>query len=54
MPGEVAYIAVDDETQESMFYITRAVVVKDLRFGNWKWYDRSNGNLALKWIGGSL
>lgn len=54
MPGEVAYIAVDEDTQESMFYITRAVVVKDLRFGNWKWYDRSNGNLALKWIGGAV
>ena len=53
MPGEVAYIAVDPDTNESMFYITRAVVVKDLRFGNWKWYDRFNGNLALKWMGGT-
>lgn len=54
MPGEVAYIAVDDQTGESMFYMTRAVVVKDLRFGKWKWYDRNNGNLALKWIGGAV
>lgn len=46
---EVAYIAVDEATSESLFYITRAVVVKDLRFGNWKWYDRRNGNMALKW-----
>lgn len=48
---EVAYIAVDETTGESMFYMTRAVVVKDLRFGNWKWADRSNGNMALKWMG---
>lgn len=48
---EVAYIAVDQTTGESMFYMTRAVVVKDLRFGNWKWADRSNGNMALKWMG---
>ena len=54
MPGEVAYIAVDPTTNESMFYITRAVVVKDLRFGNWKWYDRFNGNLSLKWMGGAV
>lgn len=50
---EVAYIEVDTETNESMFHITRAVVMKDLRFGDWKWADRSNGNLALKWIGGN-
>ena len=48
--GEVAFISVD-ENSESMFYITRAVVVKDLRFDNWKWYARTNGNMALKWIG---
>lgn len=48
---EVAYIAVDEDTNESMFYITKAVVVKDLRFGHWKWADRRNGNLALKWVG---
>jgi hypothetical protein len=50
LPGEVAYIAVD-EKGNSTFYMTRAVVMKDLRFGNWKWYDRDNGNLALKWMG---
>lgn len=52
LPGEVAYMAVDPATNESMFYMTRAVVVKNLRFGNWKWYDRPNGNMSLKWIGG--
>lgn len=50
--AEVAYIAVDS-SGESMFYITRAMVVKDLRFGNWKWYDRRNGNMALRWMGTS-
>lgn len=51
MPGEVAYIAVDPVTQESMFYMTRSVVVKDLRFGDWMWFSRRNRNMALKWIG---
>ena len=54
LPGEVAFIAVDPESLASVFYIARAVVVKDLRFGNWKWYDRDNGNMALKWIGGNV
>jgi len=49
--SEVAYIEVDPNTGESLFYMTRAVVVRDLRFGHWKWADRENGNLALKWMG---
>ena len=53
LPGEVAYIAVD-EHGESMFYMTRSVVVKDLRFGDWKWFGRKNRNMALKWVGGEL
>lgn len=51
LPGEVAYIAVDPDTGESTFYMTRSVVVKDLRFGNWMWYGRDNRNMSLKWIG---
>ena len=51
LPGEVAYIAVNPDTQESTFYMTRSVVVKDLRFGNWMWYGRDNRNMSLKWIG---
>ena len=47
---EVAYIAVD-ENNESTFYMTRSVVVKDLRFGNWMWFGRANSNMALKWVG---
>lgn len=50
LPGEVAYIAVD-ERGESMFYITREFVVKELRIGSWTWSTRSNGNLSLKWVG---
>lgn len=51
MPGEVAYIAVDPSSGESTFYMTRSVVVKDLRFGNWMWYGRRNRNMSLKWMG---
>ena len=51
LPGEVAYIAVDPDTRESTFYMTRSVVVKDLKFGNWMWYGRKNRNMSLKWIG---
>lgn len=49
-PGEVAYIAVD-EYGESTFYMTKSVVVKDLSFGKWKWFNRANGNMSLKWVG---
>lgn len=48
----VAYIDVDSETNEGMLHITRAVVVKELQFGSWKWFEREGvGNMALKWIG---
>ena len=51
LPGEVAYIAVDPDTQESTFYMTRSVVVKDLKFGKWMFYGRRNNNMSVKWIG---
>lgn len=54
LPGEVAYIAVDPDTNESTFYMTRSVVVKDLRFGDWLWYGRRNRNMSLKWVGGEV
>lgn len=47
---EVAYIAIDGN--ESTFNMTRAVVVKDLRFGKWKWQEGVDGSLSLKWMGG--
>jgi hypothetical protein len=47
--GEVAYIAVEDG--RSVFYMNRAIVVDELRFGRWAWRERDNGNLALKYIG---
>lgn len=52
---EVAYIDVDPVTQESVFYMTRSVVMKDMFFGDglWKWYKRSNNNMGLKWMGAS-
>lgn len=51
--ARVAYIAIDNG--KSKLYIERAVIVDDLQFvdGNWKWYGRSNGNLALRWMGGT-
>lgn len=52
--NEVAYIAIDPDTQESIFYMTKAIVVQDLHFGEWKWSSRANGNLALRWVGFEL
>ena len=53
--NEVAYIDVDPNTKESVFYMTRSVVVKDMFFGEglWKWYKRANNNMSLKWMGAS-
>ena len=55
--GKVAYIAIDESGTESLFYMTRAMIVSDLRFGNdgdWQFQARPNRNLALKWTGGAL
>ena len=49
---EVAYAAIDEESNESVFYMTKAIVTQDLRFADWQWRSRSNGNLSLKWVGG--
>ena len=48
---EVAYVAVDPGTNESVFYMNRAIVVQDLLFGDWQWKSRANHNLTLKWTG---
>ena len=48
--NEAAYIETG-ETGFSVMYITRSVVVEDMQFGNWKWYSRANGNMALRWMG---
>lgn len=50
--SEVAYVAIDAETNESLFYMTKAIIVQDLRFASWQWRGRGNGNLSLKWTGG--
>lgn len=49
----VAYIDIDPQTQESVFYMTRSVVVKDMFLGEgkWKFFKRENNNLSLKWMG---
>ncbi len=51
----VAYIAISpNPPHESVFYMTRSVVVKDMFLGEgkWKFYKRSNNNnLSLKWMG---
>ena len=50
---EVAYVAIDDNG-ESVFYMTKAIIVQDLRFGNWQWKSKDNGNLVLKWMGSDV
>lgn len=52
--NEIAYMAVDEDTNTSVFYMMQAIVVQDLFFGNWRWNSRANGNLALKWVGNEV
>ena len=47
---EVAYVAIDDNG-ESVFYMTKAIIVQDLRFAKWQWKSRDNENLSLRWTG---
>lgn len=56
--GEIAYLATNEKigqtegsSPESTFYMTRSIVVKDLNFGKWRWFNRANGNMSLKWVG---
>ena len=48
----VASIAVN-ELGESVFYMTNAIVMSELNFGEgmWRWQKRDNDNLSLKWLG---
>lgn len=50
--AEVAYIAVD-AGNNSKLYISEAVVMSELNFGEgkWTWRKRENDNLSLKWTG---
>jgi len=50
LPGEVAFISIDPSTGESLFYMTRTIVLKTMRFGSWRWSERSSGNMSLRWI----
>lgn len=36
---------------QGVLVIHRAVIVNELRLGDWVWMPRPNGNLTLKWIG---
>lgn len=58
----LAYIEVifeNDEFKESRFHIQKAMIDEVLQFGSetdtavggyWQWFERANGNLALKWV----
>ena len=46
------YLVIDvDENSEGQLHIARATVDTEMRFGSFAWFKRTNGNLALKWIG---
>lgn len=47
---EVAYIAGSNGVGE--LHVTTAVVETEMKFGQWAWFVRKNGNLALRWAGG--
>jgi hypothetical protein len=47
----IAYLEVDEETQQSALYVAKTIITKESQFGNWKWYERPNNNMALKWMG---
>jgi len=49
---QVAYISVDPVRLKSVFHITSAIIVEDLRFGKWQFKSREkNDNLTLMWFG---
>lgn len=48
----VAYINVDEDTNEGVLHVTNVIAVKEVRFGRWAWHEREgSGNLSVKWIG---
>lgn len=52
-PVMYVQVDVDPTTREakSTVYMTNAIVVQDLRFGRWMWYERANGNMSVRWTG---
>lgn len=44
----VAYIAADEDGVGKLF-ATNSVVVNEMRFGDWSWYQRRNGNMSVRW-----
>ena len=50
--NEMAYFGLNDNVWE--MHIANTFVDDQLRFGNFAWIKRDNGNMALKWIGGEV
>ena len=46
----VAYFEVGSDGQSTL-HVARTIITKESQFGDWKWYERPNGNMALRWIG---
>lgn len=46
----VAYIAADANGVGKL-YATNSVVVNEMQFGKWAFYQRANENMSVKWIG---
>lgn len=53
-PGTVvAYIGAEetDTNATGKLYVIEAVVVNEISFGHWSFFERQNHNMAIKWIG---
>lgn len=50
---DVAYLKLDDDEDIWKFFINVAQITNMLRFGDFAWIARDNGNMTLKWIGDS-
>lgn len=49
--GDIAYFGMDSNNIWQM-YIQQAEVTNMMRFGNYVWVKRSNGNMTIKYVGG--
>lgn len=46
----IAYIAADEGGLSTLF-TTRVFATEGITFGSWRWFENSDGNLTLQWIG---
>ena len=46
----VAYIAVDEKDNIGKLYASNAVVNDFMQFGHWRFYERENANMSIRWI----